>query len=77
MTGVLGVAGGIVNKSSSFRNSFVSSTCSWGEVLKLWEEEVERGEIARAGGRSSDLTSSTVTTVTGERLPTGETGRGV
>ena len=73
---MLGVAGGIVNKSSFFKNNFASSTGSWGEVIKLWEEEVERGEIARTGGRSSVLTSSTVTTVTGERLPTGETGRG-
>lgn len=77
-TGVLGVAGGIVNKSSFFKNNFASSTDSWGEVIKLWEEEVERGlgEIAWTGGKSSVLTSSTVTTVTGERLPTGEAGRG-
>ena len=75
-TGVLGVAGGIVNKSSFF-NDFASSTGSWGEVIKLWEEDVERGEIAWTGGGSSVLTSSTVTTVTGERLPTGDTGRGL
>jgi hypothetical protein len=42
---VLGVTGGIVNKSSFFKNNFASSTGSWGEVLKLWEEEVEMGEI--------------------------------
>ena len=75
-TGVLGVAGGIVNKSSFFKNKFASSTGSWGEVVKLWEEEVERGEIAWTGGGSSVLTSSTFTTVTGERLPAGDTGRG-
>ena len=45
---MLGVAGGIVNKSSFFKNNFSSSTGSWGEVIKLWEEDVERGlgEIA-------------------------------
>jgi hypothetical protein len=42
---VLGVAGGIVNKSSFVKNNFASSTGSWGEVIKLLEEEVERGEI--------------------------------
>lgn len=72
---MLGVAGGIANKSSFFKNNFVSSTDSWGEFIQLWEEEVERGEIARTG-RSCVLTSSTVTTVTGERLPTGDAGRG-
>ena len=72
---MLGDAGGIVNRSSFFKNNFVSSTGSMGDVLKLWEEEVERGEIARTGG-SSLLTSSTVTTVTGERLSTGDSGRG-
>ena len=34
-----------VNKSSFFKNKFASSTSSWGEVVKLCEEEVERGEI--------------------------------
>ena len=42
---MLGVDGGIVNKSLFFTNKFASSTGSWGEVIKLWEEEVERGEI--------------------------------
>ena len=73
---MLGDAGGMVNKSSFFKNNFVSSAGSWGDVIKLLEEEVERGEIARTG-RSSVLTSSTVTTVTGERLSTGDTGRGI
>lgn len=72
---MLGDAGGIVNKSSFFKNNFASSTGSWGDVIKLREEEVERGEIVRTG-RSSVFTSSTVTTVTGERLSTGDTGRG-